>query len=153
MPRYFVILSHHLDWIKLFDSRFFSNSEGLRTPTYISAGKVGIGLTMEELVDLSQKMAPHWNRTRANQLPDGIVWTREKPDLWIAPENSYILQVSHIALQHWRKFQPFIFVVSVLELCCKKKKADSASSYLSIKKRVFFIYLQEHLLRHYYPLL
>ncbi|KAI5750735.1 hypothetical protein M8J77_000828 [Diaphorina citri] len=66
------------------------NSKG---PRFVSAGKVGIGLSMEELVDLSQKMSPHWNRTRVGQLPDRIEWTREKPDLWIAPEHSYVLQV------------------------------------------------------------
>ncbi|KAI5745002.1 hypothetical protein M8J76_007320 [Diaphorina citri] len=63
------------------------NSKG---PRFVSAGKVGIGLSMEELVDLSQKMSPHWNRTRVGQLPDRIEWTREKPDLWIAPEHSYV---------------------------------------------------------------
>uniref|UniRef100_A0A8D8QBL3 DNA ligase 4 n=2 Tax=Cacopsylla melanoneura TaxID=428564 RepID=A0A8D8QBL3_9HEMI len=67
-----------------------ANSGG---PRFVSAGKVGIGLSMEELVDLSQKMSPHWIRTRVNQLPDQIVWNREKPDLWIPPQYSHILQV------------------------------------------------------------
>jgi hypothetical protein len=48
---------------------------------------------MNELTELIQKLSPHWQQVIPGQCPPGLVWTKEKPDIWIAPQNSYILEV------------------------------------------------------------
>jgi len=48
---------------------------------------------MEELANLSVKLAPHWKRVGPDIMPPNIEWDKEKPDLWIEPKLSVILQV------------------------------------------------------------
>ncbi|RZF41479.1 hypothetical protein LSTR_LSTR000193 [Laodelphax striatellus] len=61
---------------------------------FLAVGRVGSGCTVGELEELGAKLAEHWNKTRAKAAqPRGLVWTKEKPDLWIEPSKSCILQV------------------------------------------------------------
>ncbi|XP_039278065.1 DNA ligase 4 [Nilaparvata lugens] len=61
---------------------------------FLAVGRVGSGCTVGELEELGAKLAEHWNKTRAKAaLPRGLLWTKEKPDLWIEPAKSCILQV------------------------------------------------------------
>lgn len=49
---------------------------------------------MEELAELGQKLTDHWNKCKQKVAPpEGLYWTKEKPDLWIKPCNSVVLQV------------------------------------------------------------
>ncbi|GLG98951.1 DNA ligase 4 [Gryllus bimaculatus] len=58
-----------------------------------SLTRVGSGYTMTKLEELLSKMDPHWNRVVPGVRPSGLEWAREKPDVWIEPQKSYILQI------------------------------------------------------------
>ncbi|KAL5243761.1 hypothetical protein ACI65C_011171 [Semiaphis heraclei] len=55
--------------------------------------RVSSGLSIEELADLSRKLFSHWKRINPGVMPPNIEWGKEKPDLWIEPESSVIVQV------------------------------------------------------------
>jgi len=38
-------------------------------------------------------LSPHWQRVYSGKMPPNIEWGKEKPDLWIKPESSVIVQV------------------------------------------------------------
>lgn len=57
-------------------------------------GRVGSGYSVEELAELLEKLSPHWKPVKGTEMPHGLVWTKERPDVWIEPQNSQILQVS-----------------------------------------------------------
>ncbi|XP_063243477.1 DNA ligase 4 [Bacillus rossius redtenbacheri] len=58
-----------------------------------SLGRVGSGYTSDELADLLLKMSPHWRPVELGRCPPGLVWTRERPEVWIPPEKSVLLEV------------------------------------------------------------
>lgn len=60
---------------------------------FYSFTRVGSGYTMTKLEELLAKMDPHWNRVIPGICPLGLHWAREKPDVWIEPKKSYILQI------------------------------------------------------------
>ncbi|XP_068575846.1 DNA ligase 4 isoform X2 [Cebidichthys violaceus] len=55
--------------------------------------RIGSGYTMKELYDLGLKLAKHWNVYRKNDPPASILCGTEKPEVYIEPCNSVILQV------------------------------------------------------------
>ncbi|XP_022180301.1 DNA ligase 4 isoform X4 [Myzus persicae] len=55
--------------------------------------RVSSGFSTEELADLSRSLSPHWKRVYPGVMPPNIEWGKEKPDLWIEPESSVIVQV------------------------------------------------------------
>ncbi|XP_060868826.1 DNA ligase 4 isoform X1 [Metopolophium dirhodum] len=55
--------------------------------------RVSSGFSTEELADLSRKLSSHWQRVYPGKMPPNIEWGKEKPDLWIEPESSVIVQV------------------------------------------------------------
>lgn len=59
-----------------------------------SIARVGCGYSMAELAELQRKLEPCWNESQKGVMPDGIEWTKEKPDVWIKPENSVILEAN-----------------------------------------------------------
>jgi len=66
---------------------------GMEPVEFHSVTRVGSGYSMYELTELIQKLLPHWQQVIPGQCPPHLVWTKEKPDVWIAPQNSYILEV------------------------------------------------------------
>lgn len=68
-------------------------TEGTNPVDFYSVGRVGSGYSREELADLLQKLTPHWRTVKSGFLPNGLHWTKEKPDVWIEPSKSQILQV------------------------------------------------------------
>ncbi|KAK2706859.1 DNA ligase 4-like [Artemia franciscana] len=59
-----------------------------------SFSRVGSGYTLEELQQLLSKLEKFWKPVKKDKpMPSTIVWSREKPDLWIAPEDSQVLEV------------------------------------------------------------
>lgn len=67
-----------------------SNEVGGKPTEFHSFCRVGSGYTFAELGDLVAKLSPH---ARKGQAPPGVFVTREKPDLWINPAKSCIVQV------------------------------------------------------------
>lgn len=66
---------------------------GMEPVEFHSVTRVGSGYSMYELTELIQRLLPHWQQVIPGQCPSGLVWTKEKPDVWITPQNSYILEV------------------------------------------------------------
>ena len=82
------------------------------TFTYVCI-QVGSGYTLAELKDLGQKLKPHWKSFNTKRPPDCVllapgfkvggalctihcgyaIYLQEKPDLWIEPWNSQIVQI------------------------------------------------------------
>lgn len=69
------------------------SSAGAEPLEFHSVGKVGSGLSYSELQELFQKISPHFIPVQVGQMPSGLFWSRERPDFWIQPCNSQILQV------------------------------------------------------------
>ena len=68
----------------------------VQTRSLMSSLQVGTGYTKKELYDFNTKLGPHWQQfTKKNQpsflsLASGL---KQKPDAWIEPSKSAILQV------------------------------------------------------------
>ncbi|XP_025209212.1 DNA ligase 4 isoform X1 [Melanaphis sacchari] len=60
---------------------------------YSAISRVSSGFSTEELAGLSRQLSPHWKRFNLKDMPPNIEWGKEKPDLWIEPESSVIIQV------------------------------------------------------------
>ncbi|KAK3927158.1 DNA ligase 4 [Frankliniella fusca] len=68
-------------------------TEGANPVDFYSVGRVGSGYSRDELAELLQKLSPYWRPVKRGFMPDGLHWTKEKPDVWIEPQKSQILQV------------------------------------------------------------
>lgn len=55
--------------------------------------RIGSGYTMKELYELGLKLAKHWKVFRKNDPPASILCGTEKPEVYIEPCNSVIVQV------------------------------------------------------------
>jgi len=51
--------------------------------------QVGSGYTFQELLDFNIKLKSYWQKTQ----PSCVMVTKEKPDIWIDPLKSAIVQV------------------------------------------------------------
>lgn len=61
---------------------------------FCSVTKIGSGYSLKELSELLRTLAPHWNVFNPRNLPKNIDFGRkEKPDVWIEPSKSKIVQV------------------------------------------------------------
>ncbi|XP_077285243.1 DNA ligase 4 isoform X2 [Arctopsyche grandis] len=58
-----------------------------------SAGRVKLTLVREEFEELCTKLQPHWNTVSKDTNPKSVCWSKDKPDVWIEPNKSFILQV------------------------------------------------------------
>ncbi|XP_048358612.1 DNA ligase 4 [Sphaerodactylus townsendi] len=68
-------------------------SPGEKPSVFHSICRVGSGYTMKELYDLSLKLANHWKPYRKKNPPCNILCGTEKPEVYIEPCNSVIVQV------------------------------------------------------------
>ncbi|XP_077585084.1 DNA ligase 4 [Stigmatopora nigra] len=55
--------------------------------------RIGSGYSMKELYDLGLKLAKHWKVYRKNDPPPNILCSMEKPEVYIEPCHSVVLQV------------------------------------------------------------
>lgn len=55
--------------------------------------RIGSGYTMKELYELGLKLAKHWKVYRKNDPPASILCAAERPEVYIEPCNSVIVQV------------------------------------------------------------
>lgn len=60
---------------------------------YYSFCKIGSGYTHKELLDFNNRFANKWKPWTKKSAPSYILCTHEKPDVWIEPSDSCIVQV------------------------------------------------------------
>lgn len=60
---------------------------------FYSFARVGSGFSDEQLMGLLGKLDPYWQKWDKNASPPMIHFGREKPDVWINPSSSAILEV------------------------------------------------------------
>lgn len=73
-----------------------SNVPGEHPKVFHSFCKVGSGYTINELRELDQQLRPHWNAFDTKKPPESIILApgfKEKPDVWIEPSKSKIVQI------------------------------------------------------------
>lgn len=63
--------------------------------------RVGSGYSDEQLLGLMQKLQPHWKKWDKKAPPAMIQCGKEKPELWIEPSQSIILEVSSLGVMVW----------------------------------------------------
>uniref|UniRef100_A0A0A9ZG36 DNA ligase 4 n=2 Tax=Lygus hesperus TaxID=30085 RepID=A0A0A9ZG36_LYGHE len=66
---------------------------GLHPSQFESLCRVGSGYTVPELEELSNKLESEWQKLRPGAIPSTHLLSKEKPDVWISPEKSCILQI------------------------------------------------------------
>lgn len=66
---------------------------GEKPSVFHTVCRIGSGYTMKELYDLGLKLAKHWKVYRKNDPPASILCATEKPEVYIEPRNSVIIQV------------------------------------------------------------
>ncbi|XP_022104577.1 DNA ligase 4-like [Acanthaster planci] len=60
---------------------------------FIAFAKVGSGYTLKELYDFNQRLLPHLKVFKKENPPSFLQFTKEKPDMYVKPQHSFILQV------------------------------------------------------------
>ncbi len=68
-------------------------SPGEKPTVFHTLCRIGSGYTMKELYDLGLKLAKHWKVYNKNNPPAAILCGTEKPEVYIEPRNSVIIQV------------------------------------------------------------
>lgn len=68
-------------------------SHGAKPTMFHTLCRIGSGYTMKELYDLGLQLAKHWKVYRKNDPPAAILCGTEKPEVYIEPRNSVIIQV------------------------------------------------------------
>uniref|UniRef100_A0A3P9LD70 DNA ligase n=1 Tax=Oryzias latipes TaxID=8090 RepID=A0A3P9LD70_ORYLA len=66
---------------------------GEKPSVFHSLCRIGSGYTMKELYDLGLKLAKHWKVYRRSDPPPSLLCSTEKPEVYIEPCNSIIVQV------------------------------------------------------------
>ncbi|XP_071447729.1 DNA ligase 4 isoform X2 [Hetaerina americana] len=72
------------------------SSPGGEPKEFHSVGRVGSGYSLDELDELLSKIDPFWREVKGKNTTHeefGILWTKERPDVWIPPQKSCILKV------------------------------------------------------------
>ncbi|XP_041473446.1 DNA ligase 4-like isoform X2 [Lytechinus variegatus] len=82
------LISHFLCAVAVPPSR-----EGDHPKIFYSFCKVGSGYTLQELYEFNQKLAKHWKKYDKENPPRWLQCTREKPELYVEPQNSFIVQI------------------------------------------------------------
>ncbi len=72
---------------------------------FYSFCKVGSGYTMKELSDFNRKLINKWNLYDKKDPPKHLAVTYEKPDVWIKPEDSLIVQVKAVEIAASDKYK------------------------------------------------
>ncbi|XP_071791788.1 DNA ligase 4-like [Asterias amurensis] len=70
-----------------------SKVPGEHPTNFIAFTKVGSGYSLKELYDFNQRLLPHLKVFKKERPPSFLQFTKEKPEMYVKPENSFILQV------------------------------------------------------------
>eukprot|EP00118_Oscarella_pearsei_P008725 m.46483 g.46483 ORF g.46483 m.46483 type:complete len:987 (+) comp33697_c0_seq3:313-3273(+) len=84
------------------------DTQGDYPEVFYSFCKVGTGYTIEELKQLGRKLESHWKHFDTRNPPSSIVLApgfKEKPDVWIEPRNSQIVQIKAAEIIKSEKFK------------------------------------------------
>lgn len=61
----------------------------------MSFARISSGLSNEELQTVENNLGPHWKKLNEGDPQEhGLEWGKEKPDVWILPNKSCVLQVN-----------------------------------------------------------
>lgn len=138
------LISHFLLGVSM------TSDDSSEKPTkFMTFGRVGSGYTAKELREVSKKLDPHWKLFDQNKPPKNILFSdgfKEKPDVWIEPENSIIVQIKAAEitvsgkykagctlrfprLEKFRDDKPWYDCMSATELEDLRNMADGKISY------------------------
>jgi DNA ligase-4 len=79
-----------------------SNSE---PKLFYSVCKIGSGYTMKELSDFNRKLMNKWKTFDKKDPPKHLMLAYEKPEVWIEPKDSFIVQVKAVEIVHSDKYK------------------------------------------------
>lgn len=65
---------------------------------FYSFCKIGSGYTIKELYDFNQKLANKWVKFDKKTPPQHLNLTYERPDVWLEPKDSFIVQVKAVEI-------------------------------------------------------
>ncbi|XP_071941905.1 DNA ligase 4-like [Antedon mediterranea] len=81
------------------------SNEGDEPKYFKSFCKVGSGYTYQELYDLNVKLLPHWKALEKDKCPHHLLLTNEKPEIWIEPSQSVIVQVKATEITYAKDYR------------------------------------------------
>ncbi|RMZ95310.1 DNA ligase 4 [Brachionus plicatilis] len=73
---------------------------------FCSLCKIGSGYTHKELLEYNYKLAEKWKKFEKKSAPVHLELGNEKPDLWIEPKDSIIVQVKAVEVNASEKYKP-----------------------------------------------
>lgn len=77
----------------------------IETKKFCSLCKIGSGYTHKELLDYNQKLADKWKKFDKKCPPVHLELSYEKPELWIEPKDSVIVQVKAVEVNASEKYK------------------------------------------------
>ena len=96
------LLSHFLLAVAVVDKKASTEEEKsdelVELKVFHSICKVGSGYTMKELSDFNRKLTNKWSLYDKKDPPKHLAVTNEKPDVWIKPEDSFIVQIKAVEI-------------------------------------------------------
>ncbi|EGG24891.1 DNA ligase IV [Cavenderia fasciculata] len=101
-------VSHFMLGVQVKDPDLQLSNSSSDTPLFYSFCKVGSGYSDEELKKLQKALEPHWMPYRTSSPPSHILLAephREKPDLWIDPRVSKVLQIKAAQILPTEKYR------------------------------------------------
>ena len=93
------LLSHFLLAVAFDDKKQVSAEAEIKYPTlFYSFCKIGSGYTMKELSDFNRKLTNKWTVFDKKNPPKHLAVTSERPEVWIDPKDSFIVQVKAVEI-------------------------------------------------------
>ena len=87
------------------DEKNESKKKSNTPKVFYSFCKIGSGYTYKELTDFNQKLSNKWTKFDKKNPPKHIELTVEKPDVWIEPKDSLIVQVKAVEIVATDKYR------------------------------------------------
>ncbi|XP_033127857.1 DNA ligase 4-like isoform X2 [Anneissia japonica] len=94
------VISHFLLGVAVPPSK-----QGDEPKLFKSFCKVGSGYTYKELYDLNVKLMPHWKPLEKDKYPEHLLLSNEKPEIWIEPSKSVIVQVKATEITYAKDYK------------------------------------------------